>query len=54
MLSLQNFVMIWSPEDEILNGSYYGVSRISKIELANSLMELGEIKLSRTPPYQPQ
>jgi hypothetical protein len=36
------------PEDEISNGPYYGVSRISKIELANSLMELGEIKLSRT------
>jgi PKD repeat protein len=36
------------PEDEISNGPYYGVSRISKIELANSLMELGEIKLLRT------
>ena len=36
------------PEDEASNGPYYGVSRIAKIELDNSLIELGETKLTRT------
>ena len=35
------------PEDEASNGPYYGVSRIAKFELDNSLIELGETKLIR-------
>ena len=35
------------PEDEISNGPYYGVSRISKIELDNDQLELGQITLVR-------
>ncbi len=35
------------PEDEVANGPYYGVSRITKIELVSNLLELGDVKLSR-------
>jgi PKD repeat protein len=35
------------PQDETSNGPYYGVSRISKIEIDNDQIELGEIKLVR-------
>lgn len=35
------------PEDEVQNGPYYGVSRVTKINLENSLMELGDIELYR-------
>jgi len=35
------------PEDEVQNGPYYGISRVTKINLENSLMELGDIELVR-------
>jgi PKD repeat protein/alpha-tubulin suppressor-like RCC1 family protein len=35
------------PEDEIQNGPYYGISRVTKINLENPLMELGDIELVR-------
>jgi PKD repeat protein len=36
-----------APEDETLNGPYYGISRITKIELDNEQLELGQVKLIR-------
>ncbi len=35
------------PEDEASNGPYYGVSRITKLQVDNDLLELGEVKLQR-------
>ena len=35
------------PEEEVSNGPYYGVSRISKIESSNSLVEFENLKLIR-------
>ena len=35
------------PEDEVQNGPYYGISRVTKINLENPLMELGDIELVR-------
>ena len=35
------------PEDEAQNGPYYGISRVTKINLENSLVELGNIELFR-------
>ena len=35
------------PEDEVKNGPYYGISRVTKINLENSLVELGDIELYR-------
>jgi PKD repeat protein len=35
------------PEDEVSNGPYYGVSRITKIEIDNDQLELGKINLTR-------
>ena len=35
------------PEDEAQNGPYYGISRVTKINLENSLVELGDIELFR-------
>jgi len=36
------------PGDEVSNGPYYGVSRITKIEIDNDQLELGKINLTRT------
>ena len=36
-----------APEDEASNGPYYGISRISKIEIDNEQLELGQVKLIR-------
>jgi PKD repeat protein len=36
-----------APEDETLSGPYYGISRITKIELDNEQLELGQVKLIR-------
>jgi PKD repeat protein len=35
------------PQDEVQNGPFYGISRVTKINLENSLMELGDIELYR-------
>ena len=35
------------PEDEVSNGSYYGISRITKIESSNELLEFQNLKLIR-------
>ena len=35
------------PEDEASNGPYYGVSRITKLQVDNDLLELKEVKLQR-------
>jgi len=36
-----------APEDEASNGPYYGISRISKIEIDNDQLQLGKVKLVR-------